>query len=155
MIYLVTHGERIHGPDPGHTLDGKEQIRGLLSLLPDGVPLFVVGTGRRFMEIHQIVSEDLRFATVSVDFSPFCGSADSQHSAEETMLANGTTIRKADYLGLASGWGFNGWDFVQRFPPNTVFCAGGELMMALGHKSEKGQLYELDPQSRNIKNLSA
>ena len=68
-------------------------------------------------------------------------------------MASGT-VPYDDYLGLAQISAFVAWKFVEVLPVNTLLCAGGELMEALGIKSEKGHLYELDPATRTGKMIA-
>lgn len=160
MIYLVTHGNRFSGCNPGHTLDGKTQIvrirEDFLPQIPKP-PLVVVGTGRRFLEIYRTLS--LALEGVPVNYSPFCGSADSMEEDHETiMLASGDKTTHAQYLSLIAcmDTAFLGWRFLSELPDNTLLCAGGELMVALGLTdiNERGQLYRLDPYTRTGRKLS-
>ena len=49
MVYLVTHGKRFGGFDPGHTPEGIGQIERIdLKKISSTISLVLVGTGRRF-----------------------------------------------------------------------------------------------------------
>ncbi len=148
-IFLITHGDRFFGPNPGHTEKGFKQLRRLVPAVPIDTSLFVIGTGKRFREIHETITEtrpDL--ISVRQKSSPFCGSPDGLEADGNVVLVDGTLVDlKNDYIGLTSSC-FNAWGFIGLlpFPSCALLCAGGELMIALGLKaiSEQGQLYELD-----------
>lgn len=141
MIYVITHGERAIGPDPLHTEKGIEKIKKLP--LPENITQVVIGTGRRFVEIYNAFKDKLN--GVPVKFSPFCGSAVSLGEEENIILPDGTVIKRDDYLSLYEVPAFNAWEFIRGLPDNTLLCSGGELLISLGLKSEKGCLFELDP----------
>ena len=143
--YLITHGDRFFGPNPGHTSKGIKQIRTLQ--IPDDINLVVVGTGIRFQEIYEAIKPQI--PGVPVKYSPFCGSADGLEGPEtdySIILVNRKLVSQNNYLGLIETPGFDAWGFVANLPNRTLICAGGELLIALGLKAinEKGQLYELD-----------
>lgn len=161
MIYLVTHGKRFNGVNPSLTEEGKAQIERIhedvLPKIPARPPLVVVGTGKRFLEIYQILSPAL--TGIPVKHSPFCGSADSMEADNDTvMLASGEKASHSRYLGMiaCAGKAFDAWRFLKDLPDGTLLCAGGELMETLGLAiiSQKGQLYELDPNTRTGKMIS-
>lgn len=140
-MYLVTYGRRYFGVNPVHTVIGLEQIRNLE--LPPKIDLIISGTGNMFIEIMEIISH--KFPGASVVYSPFCGSADGLEFDGKGILANGRKVDlDTEYIGLTDQF-FNAWTFIDRFPSNTLFCAGGELMIALGLKNinTKGALYQL------------
>ena len=147
--YLVTHGHRQNGPDPGHNQDGFKQLNNLV--LPNNITRVVVGTGRRFEEMllhfyqsNQLSTELPRY------FSPFCGGAEGFDVPDEITLVTGTCISlKAEYIGMNNKWGFNPHGFIRSQPERTLFLTGDELMMALGvTQPTRGALYHL---SRNNK----
>ena len=153
-ISLITHGKRNFGVDPKHTTEGIEQIKNLQ--LPDNIALVVVGTGKRFQEIYETIRPKIYGATVK--FSPFCGSADGLEADGNVILTNGTLVDlKKDYISLTNApEAFDPWGFIASLPENTLLCAGGELLIALGGKAinEKGQLYELDPETKTARKIS-
>lgn len=156
MIYLVTHGERFLGHDPCHTQKGIEQIREIsLKSITSPVPLVLIGTGRRFQEVYQILSPQL--IEVPVQPSPFLGTADGlemKDGVRVVVTSGGMTYPLDKYIGIKGSPAFNPWQFVKGFSPNTVLCSGGELMSALtGKPGEKGSLYTLDPSNKSIKKI--
>jgi len=145
MIYLITHGDRGKGPDPGHTPEGLAQIERLS--LPEGIQFIVTGTGRRFLEMLRIVQSKL--PGVPVRYSPFCGGPEGWEGENKIIFPDGTIVDYSDYIGVSNS-PLDMWDFVKALPGRTILCAGGALMSGLGLKeiSEKGRLYELDPANR-------
>lgn len=149
-FFMVTHGDLEEGGfNPRMTRAGREQIKRILDLLPT-IPrpdLVMLGTGSRFVEAYDILETGLHGALVIV--TPFCGNADALEQDGTVATASGKWAREA-YVGLAETCGFFAWDFLtyqaKKMRANTVLiCAGGELAQALGHRTEKGQLYELYP----------
>lgn len=142
---LITHGNRFFGPNPGHTEEGFGQIRKVAQQLPATLPLFVVGTSRRFNEIYEtVVQVKPELAAIPRIWSPFCGSADGLEADRKTVILSDSTLLDLDteYDGLFEHC-FLPWVFIRQYPEGTVFCAGGELLIALGWKSinEYGRPY--------------
>lgn len=155
MIYLITHAEKAFGPNPSHTRDGISQIEKLV--LPEGIPLVVMGTGARFQEIYTaLVGHGNLSRDIHVNCSPFCGSADSlEANKKDVLLVSGTIVSLNDYIGIGNDC-FDAWSFLFDLPDKTLLCAGGELMIALGlgDINEKGQLFELDEEAETGKKIS-
>lgn len=152
---LITHGKRYFGFNPTHTPEGIEQIRLLGDKLPEnGISLVVVGTGLRFHEIHETLEPWL--GDTEKKFSPFCGSCDGLEADGRIILFDGTTVPEEEYISLINSSCFDPWKFIEDFPEGTLFCAGGELMVALGLKeiNEKGQLFKLDPATKTGRKIS-
>jgi len=151
-IYLITHGDRNNGPDPTHTAEGLAQIEAIP--IPNGICLIVSGTGKRFLEILEIVRKKLPDAPVK--YAPFCGGPEGFQGKDEVVLTDGRTIGyHADYIGISNG-PLDMWSFIRSLPDGTLLCAGGALMIGLGLKAinQKGHLYELDPFARTGKLLA-
>lgn len=149
-LYLVSHGERENGTDPKHTENGIQQINNLP--IPN-ITIIVAGTGKRFQESAFIILSSPHECSIPLFFSPFCGSADGLDPPDDIVMANGTRCQlSTEYIGLDSPW-FDAWGFVNSQPDRTLFCAGGELLIALGLKSiyKKGCLYELYPETHTGK----
>jgi|GEM_PF-2818082 len=145
-IYLITHGDRQNGPDPGHTRAGIEKIRSLP--LPEGVGLVVSGTGKRFLETLDVVLKKFPWnINPAVRYSTFCGGCEG-FDGDEVVLSDRRVNYAEMYIGLSHG-PFDLWQFVAVFadmPCDVILCAGQELMSALGLKAihKRGSLYELD-----------
>ena len=149
MVYLITHGKRNFGLDPSHTQEGLDQIAALWDKLPRGISLIVIGTGKRFYEIYCVLQAKLK--GIPIKFSPFCSSADGLEADGKIITVEKRTVVPDDYIGLIGSNCFDAWKFVSDLPENTLLCSGGELLIALDQKEiyEKGQLYELDPETKN------
>lgn len=161
-IYLITHGDRENGPDPVHTPEGIAQIEALP--LPKGINLIVSGTGKRFIQIADIVSRKLDNpekpldTKVQVVYCPFCGGPEGFQGKDEVVLTNGRIINyRVDYVGVSNG-PLDMWEVVKYFQVhgNVLLCAGGAFMIGLGLKAinQKGHLYELDPATRTGKMIA-
>lgn len=153
-IFLITHGDRFSGANPGHTEEGFRQLRHLAPMIPGDISMFVIGTGKRFREIHETIIENRNdLISVGQKSSPFCGSVDGldiTNGHKIVILFNGTAVDlKEDYISLSAPC-FDAWRFINLLPNGALLCAGGELMIALDLKpiNEKGQLYELVPLSK-------
>lgn len=147
--YLITHGQRSNGRDPGHNEDGYIQLDNLV--LPNDITQVVVGTGRRFEEMLLRFYQNGKLSpNLPRYFSPFCGGAEGFDAPDEIILVTGTSISfKAEYIGMSNRWGFNPWGFIRSQPERTLFLTGGELMLALGvAKSTRGALYHLSRNNR-------
>jgi len=154
MVYLITHGERTSGPDPVHTPNGLDQIKTLVPLIPQNIALIVAGTGKRFLEILEIVRQKLPKAEVK--YSPFCGGPEGYEESDIVVLPGGRRVDyHKEYLGISNG-PVDMWQFVWTLPPNTLLCSGGALMIGLGLKSinQRAQLYELNPDINDGRKIS-
>ncbi len=78
-------------------------------------------------------------------FSPFCGSPDGIEADGKIITYREIKIPEEEYEGMIKSPAFDAWKFVESFPENTLFCSGGELMIALGAKgiNKKGCLYQI------------
>lgn len=152
MRHLITHGDRGFGSNPKHSEMGIDQIKNLT--LPEKIDLIVIGTGKRFQEIYQFIQDKL--SRIPVKYSPFCGSADGLEADYRIILVDGTLLKDDEYLGMINVPAFDAWKFIADLPDNTLLCAGGELLIALGGKTinQKGQLYELDCEKKVAKKIS-
>lgn len=143
-IFVVTHPFRENGFDPDITENGILQIVHVRAdLLPKSCPLpplVVVGTGTRFWKTYMALK--LALESVPVKRSPFCGSGDSMEPDGSIAMSAGNVSRD-NYIGLAA-FPEAAWAFINSLPENTLLCAGGELMEALGFTSQKGQIYAID-----------
>ena len=153
MKQLVTHGLREAGALPKHTEAGFAQFANLPEL--QGVTKVVIGTGIRFREIYGALTTKGKLdpTTVSIAYSPFCGSADGLDPPDTIVLADGTRCSlETSYIGFGNTKAFDAWVFVAEQPDGTLFFAGGELMMALGcEKVPKAALFELDSDAKTFR----
>ncbi len=149
---LITHAVRKDGALPETTPEGLAQFAKLPHL--DGVvSLIVIGTGVRFMEIYwELIKNGQLDPALPIKYSPFCGSADGLDQPDTIVLANGIRCKMADYIGFGSTSAFDTWKFIDEQPDGTLFLAGGELMIALGHdvKVPKAALFLLKPEVKEF-----
>ncbi|MDH4330694.1 MAG: hypothetical protein OEV93_04035 [Candidatus Moranbacteria bacterium] len=157
MIFIATHGFRFSGKDPIHTIKGLNQIDYLIAILETKqIATVVVGTGSRFQEMYDILKSAIPEGARKVH-AIFCGTSDGlEEDGVTVILNNGRQVHIEDYAGLIKSRCFNPWEFIKMFGDNVLFLAGGELMLALGlgDINEKGQLYEIDPETKTGRKIS-
>lgn len=146
-IYILTHGNKVPGPNPGITEDAKKALSE--AYIPPWVNNIFVGTGLRFKEtLAAIMPKFGQGAIVSVNFSPLCGSADSGEKAEtgfQVVLADGTIVPAGNYTGLVGTPGIDLGAWLRTLPDKTLLVAGRELTGALGYEGGvPGKLYCYD-----------
>jgi hypothetical protein len=148
-VFIVTHGKKAKGPNPGLTEEGKEEIRSLP--IPGDIELVIVGTGRRFLDVLSIVLDVVWKEWPSteradrVKYSPLCGSADSGEQSEtgsKVILADETVAESGQYIGLIGSPGIDLKVWLNSLPDKTLLCAGREFLGAIGyHGGQPGRLY--------------
>jgi hypothetical protein len=126
VIYLMTHGEKQDGPNPGHTAKGMGQIREVQSLLPQYPSEFWIGTGERHLEMLHIC-QSLRKTKVPVRYSAVIGNPDSKEG-DNIILADGTPVSAEMYENVPFVAVF---DIISRCKHNAVVFAGEPAVMAL------------------------
>lgn len=144
-VYLVTHGKKGSGTNPGLTEEGRAAITKLI--LPDGIRLVIVGTGKRFLDTLQALNEQL--GDVQVTYAPICGTADNCEKAGdnsyEMELANGSRVPTTSYLGLIGTPGINLRIFMIAQPEGTLLIVGREFLEGIGFPNgASGKLYMYD-----------
>ena len=151
-MYLITHADRFNGYDPVHTPEGIETLKEILAV---PVSTIVYGTGKRFREIAEIVRETNPNAKMVP--TPLCGGPEGLDPDGHVVLSDGTKIPLQEYEGLEANKEFPDlWEFIETFPEDTVFCAGGELMIALGlnAKRERGTLYVVHLEHKDVSKIT-
>ena len=126
-VYIVTHGDKSEGPNPGMTPNGYKQIRTLAHLVPSVPTKVVCGTGVR----HDDVARALKLRPN--ECNPRAGMADSlEMSADRRMicLASGQLVPFAAYRNIGEDAEETG-HFVCSLPDQTAVCAGRPLMNAI------------------------
>lgn len=72
-IFILTHGEKGAGPNPGMTPLGHQQVQSLRRYLPATISRIMVGEGRRHFEMIKDLGLDFQLC----EFSPMVGRATS------------------------------------------------------------------------------
>ena len=127
-IYLVTHGEKEDGPNPGLSTLGDVRVELLRDHLPQNIHLVVCGVGRRHIQTRETLELD-RFPTrwntlAGVDCSLISGST-------KILLGDGTEIERSEFedppdvINLYRKW-------VSSYPDNTVIIGGRPIVRKLG-----------------------
>lgn len=156
MPKLITHDDRKpNGYDPPHTEKGIKKIQELVEensgILKTNTVVY--GAATRFWQIAQEVLKKNSGAQYKSSF--LCGTPEGLDvETNRICLVNGLTVPLKEHEGLekavAEGY-VNIWRYLGKFPDDTVICAGGELMIALGLNSirKRGALYEIDISDRS------
>ncbi len=141
IVWIVTHGELICGPDPLMSPEGIATIEELRAKMPLNISQFLVGTGRRFKQTLEILRR--KRENVPVKYSAICGNAAALNADGDMVLADGTTFSRSDYIGLCDSYSFHPRIFIDNLPDNTVICGGAELMKTLYDHPKRGKLYKI------------
>lgn len=134
-VYVVCHGDKHKGTNPGMTVEGYDQISLLRPLLPAILPLIICGAGKR----HENVRKALGFNYLPTIWTPSVGGPESLEKIQGkdmVILADGMTVplenfpvgddRTAAMLAV-----------LKTAPDNAVICAGRPAMISLGVKDAK------------------
>lgn len=139
-IYVVTHGNKLEGPNPGMNADGFAQVQQLAPHLPKDPPVVVCGTGKRHHDIAKALGlTPTRWTAVVGDAT----SLEKIGGKRMIMLPDGTTIPREQYTtpeDLAPAT----QALVMSLPDGAVICAGRPAMIALDLPGAKnGAVYRL------------
>lgn len=137
-IFVVTHGKKFSGPNPGMTEEGMEQVRGLRVLLPETITEVVCGTGRRHLDVAKTLGLTPTRYTSAVGGPDSGESSTGKGPVDVVILPCGTAVPYAIYTTLIDGAGAIK-DVVASLPDNSVVCAGRPSMIMLG--MEEGGSY--------------
>lgn len=150
-VYVVTHGAKFSGANPGMTAEGFDQVAKLRSLLPAEINVVVCGTGRRHLDVAKALglyptrytsavggpdSGECMAGNGTVDVVRLPGSSDVPDGtlvpyAIYTTLIDTAPVMKAVICGL---------------PHNSVVCAGRPSMIMLDmdeSKSKSAAVYKV------------
>lgn len=158
MLYAITHGERSSEPNPAHTAEGLKQIASMSHKLVDynlAVSFVVTGTGKRFIEIHQVLQQLIpNFAAIPFERNKICGGPEARNDkTQNVILPDGTTCPIKDFVAKNYRPPETIWQFLKELPDNTLLCTGRQLIEALGGKSGKSRLFQIDVERKRIKQL--
>jgi hypothetical protein len=154
-IFVVTHGDKTNGPNPRMTPKGFEEIASLRHLLPVKIPVLVVGTGGRHLDVATALNynEIRRYSSV-------VGDPDSMEVIDGekiVILSDGTHINIALYTSLADN-SVSAKRFITGLADKTVVCSGRPFMIALGINGKSAAVYRIlcnDGEIRQIDQMIA
>lgn len=165
LIYAITHADRTADPDPVHTEKGRAQLSEVFNRLPKhlhqaaNIPLVVVGFGRRFREMYNMLCSTIPgFCEIPVVFTFSCGGEWSRNRARDTVtLGSGGRLPNDDFIGLWSGDWSNVWIWASQLPGNTLLCTGRELIHAFGgtrrNVPTEAQVFVINPSEKRVRRL--
>jgi len=123
VIFILTHGEKTYGPDPGMTPFGHQQVQSLREYLPPMISRVIVGEGRRHFEMIQDLGLDPNLCV----FSPMVGRATSNipENPKLVYLPHGEIISIEQWLPLSIG---EVRRFIKPLADGTVVLGGRPLI---------------------------
>jgi hypothetical protein len=131
IIYVVTHGKKFSGPNPGMTEEGFAEVAKLRSLLPAELADVVCGTGKRHLDVAKALGLEFTRVTSAVG-GPDSGEASVKGGLVDIVrLPCGTTVPYSAYTTLLDGASAM-VAVVTGLPENSVVCAGRPSMIMLG-----------------------
>ena len=152
LIYLVTHGEKEEGPNPGLTARGRKQAQQLRQFLPQTPHSIVCGMGRRHCETAQ----ELELWPADRHSSVF-GVPESKNRAKGTIwLVDGTEIPYGKYTFVEERKRLF-LEEVAKLPSRTVVITSRPMIKILGFAgdSKEAGVYRYDPDSGEITEIFA
>ena len=151
QIYLVTHGKKLDGPDPGLTPIGKLQTKRLGEYLPARPKTVVCGTGERHLQTASILGlEPKRFSVI-------IGTPESKSTEKNiVILANGTKIPYELYTSVADRKEAF-LNLVQNLPHLTVVITSRSMIYVLDFNGtpKSAAIYVYEPARETIEELFA
>ncbi len=130
-VFVVTHGKKFSGANPGMTEEGFAQVSNLRSLLPAIVTDVVCGTGKRHLDVAKALNLEPTRYTSAVG-GPDSGEASSgKGPVDVVILPDGTAVPYACYTTLIDG-AVAMQTLIGSLPDNSVVCAGRPSMIMLG-----------------------
>jgi hypothetical protein len=132
-IYVVTHGDKFPGPNPGHTPTGNQEVAALRPLLPETPPAVVCGTGRRHSDVAEALGlEPTRFTCLAGDPD----SLEIIEGVKMAILADGHTFPLERHTSLAD-MSPVARSTVVELPDQSVICGGRPAMIMLGYAAAR------------------
>lgn len=146
-VFALLHAEKDLGPNPMHTEKGRKQIHDAKSKLPEVPSVFIIGTGKRQMELLDLCTT-VHNRNVMRIFSPAIGNADSKEG-EYIILADGTLVPADKYQDIHPAAVMS---VLAGAKDNTVLLTGRPAMMAILQvaqltnppKAESGKVYKIE-----------
>jgi len=134
-VYVVNHGDKYSGTNPGMTEAGKAQVSALKPLLPVNPPLLITGAGKR----HDDVREALNFNGCPTIWTPSVGGPESLEiidGKKVVIMADGKTV-PLDSFPVGKDRTAAMLAVLEDAPDNAVICAGRPAAISLGVKDAK------------------
>jgi len=132
-VYVVTHGDKFFGPNPGMTGRRYNEIKKLCFLIPSKPSLVVCGTGRRHIDVATALM-------LLIDrYTCLAGDSDSLEIIDDKkviILADGTQLDPKCYTSLEDN-APGAKTLIVSLPDNSVVCGGRPLMIMLGFREAK------------------
>jgi len=149
-IYVVTHGDKEIGPNPGMTEKGKRDVAKLKQNLPENPSDIICGTGKRHIDVAEALGLTPRNWTAVV------GGPESLQKVKDEyviMLANGEVLEQKAYTTLADTAPSTKAKIINA-TDQTVVCAGRPCMIMLGVADAKSAaVYKITVAEGEIKDI--
>lgn len=129
----VLHSHKFEGADPAMTPEGIKQIMSLKGLLPENPSNVICGTGRRHMQICEILNFTMTRSTLLLGDATSMDMIDGQPTI---VFADGSHGAYDAYTGIADMAPAIP-DFLKSLPNQAVLCTGRPFAKALGIKNAK------------------
>lgn len=152
LVYLVTHGQKEQGPNPGLTALGRKQVQQLRAHLPGCIHSVLCGVGRRHLDTAKELGLD------PDRYTSIIGAAESKNRATDTIiLADGTEIPDDKY-STPSDRAEVFARIVRDQPSRTVIIISRPMIKILqknsGHPKE-ATVYTYNPDTGELKEVFA
>lgn len=142
-VYVVTHGDKFKGPNPGMTPEGFAQVAALRGLIPRNPSLVVIGTGQRHLDVAAALyltcwaedTDQISTGRIPLRVTPVVGGPESLED-DTILLANGTKVARDQYTGTKDGRKSMS-QLIDSLPDDAVVCAGRPSMILLGKADAK------------------
>lgn len=134
ISFIVTHGDKHSGPNPGMTEEGFDKIRKLReALFPtrmDGIDV-ISGTGKRHFDVAKALGLEItRFTAVAGGPD----SLDNRDGQKVIVFADGTEVLHGKGVNTTvEDESVAAVQLIANLRPGSVVCAGRPLMIGLNH----------------------
>ena len=148
-IYVVTHGDKFGGANPGMTQKGYDEVKNLRFLIPGKPSLVVCGTGRRHIDVAKVLG-------LIIDrYTCLAGDSDSLeiiNNEKVIVLADGKRLEPKLYTSLEDN-APGTKAMVASLPHNSIICGGRPTMIMLGFSkiAKSASVYKVTCEEGQIK----
>jgi len=143
-IYVITHSDKVSGPNPSLSEKGVAQTVQIKKHLPQDIDYVICGTGKRHLETAHIIS-------LGIDrYTCICGESDSLDLVDgkkAIILADGTVVSfdkhtTVDDLQIATEI------FLANCPANSLLISGRPFMISanamIQNDAQSASLYKIE-----------